>query len=57
LCPSFGLAHAELCRDGLNLDIKAVRRIARQCGDELLKLRTTQLELGTMARRHAVFHE
>ena len=44
LCPSFGLAHAELCRDGLNLDIKAVRRIARQCGDELLKLRTTQLE-------------
>jgi hypothetical protein len=44
LCPSFALAQGELDRDGLNLDVKVVRRIARQCGDDLLKLRTDQLE-------------
>ena len=44
LCPSLALAHQELQRDGLTLDVKTVRRVARQCGDELLKLRTTQLQ-------------
>ena len=33
LCPSFELAHDELKREGLSLSIKAVRRVAQQCGD------------------------
>jgi hypothetical protein len=43
LCPSFQLALAELKRDGLEIDLKTVRRVAHQCGEELLKLRTSQL--------------
>ena len=43
LCPSFELAHAELERGGLKIDLKTVRRVSHQCGDELLKLRTSQL--------------
>lgn len=53
LCPSFELAHDELNRQGLTLDPKAVRRIAQQCGDKLLKLRTADLDswrAGTLAR-------
>ena len=33
LCPSFELARDELKREGLSLSIKAVRRVAQQCGD------------------------
>ena len=44
LCPSFELAQSELGRDGLNLDVKAVRRIAQQCGENLLRLRTFELQ-------------
>ena len=45
LCPSFELARDELHRHGLPLDIKAVRRIAQQCGEKMLKLRTGDLIL------------
>ena len=45
LCPSFELARDELHRHGLNLDLKAVRRIAQQCGEKLLNLRTGNLTL------------
>jgi hypothetical protein len=44
LCPSFQLARAELERNGTTLDLKAVRRIAQQCGDKLLQFRTIQLQ-------------
>jgi len=43
LCPSFQLAQMELKRGGVTLDTKTVRRVAHQCGEELLKLRTAQL--------------
>jgi hypothetical protein len=43
LCPSFQTARRELARDGLPLDIKLVRRIAYDCGEDLLKLRKWQL--------------
>jgi len=52
LCLSFDLARAELNRDGVSLSTKAVRRVAQNCGDDLLKLRTIQLEqwrAGTLA--------
>lgn len=45
LCPSFGFAQKELERDGVRLDVKAVRRIATQCGEGLLRLRTHELLL------------
>ena len=44
LCPSFELAQAELDRDGLSMSISAVRRVAQQCGEDLLNLRTIQLQ-------------
>jgi len=44
LCPSFDSATKELNRDGMDLDVKTTRRVALQCGDDLLKLRTWQLE-------------
>jgi len=43
LCPSLELARRELERGGLPLDVKAVRRIAYQCGEGLLLLRKHQL--------------
>lgn len=43
LCPSFQMARQELLREGVTLDCKAVRRIAYQCGDGLLQVRTHQL--------------
>ena len=52
LCPSFELAQAELERGGVKLDVKTVRRVAQQCGEKLLKLRTADLEQwrnGTLA--------
>ena len=43
LCPSFELARDELHRHGMMLDLKTVRRIAQQCGEKLLNLRTGDL--------------
>lgn len=43
LCPSLELARDELMRNGVTLDVKAVRRITYQCGDGLLQLRKQQL--------------
>ncbi len=45
LCPSISFAHKELKRDGVDLDVKAVRRITYQCGEGLLQLRRHQIEL------------
>jgi len=45
LCPSLQFAQHELERDGVQLDVKTVRRIARQCGEGLLRLRTHELLL------------
>jgi hypothetical protein len=45
LCPSFQFAQQELERDGMHLDPKTVRRIASQCGEGLLHLRTHELQL------------
>ena len=39
LCPSLQFARQELERDGVKLDLKSVRRIANQCGEDHLKLR------------------
>ncbi len=44
LCPSFELTQSELERDGVELDVKAVRRIAQQCGENLLRFRTSELQ-------------
>jgi len=43
LCPSLDLARQELKRDGLSLDVKAVRRIALQCGEGMLRDRWRNL--------------
>ena len=43
LCQSFELAREELERDGEKLDLKTVRRIANQCGEDMLKLRALWL--------------
>jgi hypothetical protein len=45
LCPSLELAQQELERDGVPLAVKTVRRITRQCGIGLLRLRTHELQL------------
>lgn len=45
LCPSIRFAHRELARDGVELDAKAVKRIAYQCGEGLLHLRQHRLAL------------
>jgi hypothetical protein len=45
LCPSLQFAQQELERSGVKLDVKAVRRISRQCGVGLLQLRTQELLL------------
>jgi hypothetical protein len=45
LCPSLQFAQQELERSGVKLDVKAVRRIAHQCGEGLLQLRTHELLL------------
>ncbi len=44
LCPSLEFARQELLRSGVNLDVKAVRRITSQCGTDLLRLRRHELE-------------
>jgi len=43
LCPSLQFAQQELERDGVQLDVKTVRRITRQCGEGLLRLRTHEV--------------
>ena len=45
LCPSFELARDERDRHGLALDLKAVRRIAQQCGETLVNLQTGDLTM------------
>jgi len=45
LCPSLQFAQQELARDGVQLDVKTVRRIASQCGEGLLRLRMRELLL------------
>jgi hypothetical protein len=45
LCPSISFAHKELKRDGVDLDVKAVKRITYQCGEGLLQLRRHRIEL------------
>lgn len=44
LCPSLEFAQQELERDGLPLDVKTVRRIARQCGEGLLRQRRREMD-------------
>ncbi len=46
--PSLELAREDLERDGIKLDVKAVRRVANQCGQSMLELRAWWL---------AQFHE
>jgi len=43
LSPSIDVAHKELRREGIVLDKKAVRRIAKQLGHQLLELRRREL--------------
>lgn len=43
LSPSLDKAREELVRGGLKINVKTVRRISNQCGDDLLKLRKTWL--------------
>lgn len=50
LCPSIEVAHRELVRDGVKLDVKATKRIAYQCGEGLLKLRRHRIELWRQGR-------
>jgi len=45
LCPSISFAHKELKRDGVDLDVKTVKRITYQCGEGLLQLRRHRIEL------------
>jgi hypothetical protein len=45
LCPSIAFAHKELTREGIDLDIKTVKRITYQCGDGLLALRRHRIKL------------
>lgn len=45
LCPSLAFAQQELKREGVDLDVKTVRRIAHQCGEGFLQLRTQELLL------------
>ena len=44
LCPSLEFAQEELERDGVKLDVKAVRRIAYQAGEKALRLRMLLVE-------------
>lgn len=44
LYPSFEVAQRELSNDGLDLDVKTIRRIALQCGETLLAGRRKKVE-------------
>jgi hypothetical protein len=45
ICSSFEMARDELNRNGLQMDVKTVRRITYQCGEGLLQLRKHELML------------
>lgn len=45
LCPSVKFAQQELERCGVKLDVKTVRRMTNQCGEDMLQLRTEELLL------------
>lgn len=45
LGPSLAFAQQELARDGIDLDVKTVRRITSQCGESLLWLRRHEVQL------------
>lgn len=45
LCPSIAFAHKELTREGIDIDIKTVKRITYQCGAGLLALRRHRIAL------------
>lgn len=45
LSPSISFAHKEMIRDGIQLDTKTVKRIAYQCGEDLLHMRRHHIEL------------
>lgn len=45
LCPSIAFAHKELTREGIDIDIKTVKRITYQCGEGLLALRRHRIAL------------
>lgn len=44
LYPSFEIAQRELSKEGLDLDVKTLRRIALQCGESLLASRREMVE-------------
>jgi len=44
LYPSFAIAKQELADDGLDLDVKEIRRITLQCGEGLLSLRCEKVQ-------------
>ncbi len=44
LCPSIDFAHRELAREGVKIDVKAVKRVTYQCGEGLLALRKHRIE-------------
>lgn len=44
LLPSISMAHAELKREGVGLDVKTVRRVTYDCGKKMLLNRKYQLE-------------
>ena len=44
LCPSFEIATRELNREGIDIDVKEVRRIALQCGESLLAMRLVMVQ-------------
>ncbi len=45
LCPSIAFAHKKLTREGIDIDIKTVKRITYQCGAGLLALRRHRIAL------------
>ena len=51
LCPSLQFAQQELERSGVKLDVKAVGRISRQCGEGMLQLRTQAIRVSPRLRR------
>lgn len=45
LCPSIAFAQKELARQGVDLNMKAIKRITYQCGDGLLAMRRHRIGL------------
>ena len=44
LCPSFEVATRELNQEGIDINVKEVRRIALQCGESLLAMRLVMVQ-------------